>query len=227
MFKKTRFAVALVVALAAMGVAASSAFAISATVANGGAVNATGSATFEGGGISIVCPLTLENSLLTGPIAIARGAKIGETTGVRIGSCTGGSVESVLALPWNLTIHDSLPTIASLTTRNATGLLLDINGASFNLSVFGGFVNCLYSGTAGALLTLTHTARESVTYTGSSLRALEAVSLPLIRGGFGCPSSGHFAGTFTLSAFRPSRSAKTNRTSIAVRAGRHGAPLSL
>ena len=200
MLNKTKFAVALVVALAAMGVAASSAFAISATVANGGAVNATGTATFEGGGISIVCPLTLENSLLRGPITVARGAQLGETTGVRIGSCTGGSVESVLALPWRLTVNDTLPTIASLTTTNATGVLLNVVNSSFNLSVFGGFVNCLYSGNAGALLTLTHTAAGSSTYTARTLAALRSVEIPLSRGGFGCPANGHFAGTFTLSA---------------------------
>jgi hypothetical protein len=200
MLKKTKLAVALVVALSAMGILTANAFAVSASVERAGAVNATGSSTFEGSGISIVCPLTLSNSLLRGPIVVARGNQIGEVTGVTIGACNGGAVESVLNTPWRLTINDSLPTVASLTTRNATGLLLNINGAAFNLSVFGGFVNCLYSGTAGALLTMTHTARESVTYTANSLRALEGVSLPLARGGFGCPANGHFAGTFALSA---------------------------
>lgn len=199
MLKKTKLVVMLAIAAAAMMVAASSASAITANVSRGGAVNATGTSTFEGSGISIVCPLTLATNLSTGPITVARGNSLGSITGVTIGACTGGSVERVLALPWSLTINDTLPTIERLTTTNATGVLMNINGASFNLSTFGGFLNCLYRGTAGALLTLTPTSAGANTYTARTLRALETVSLPLVSGS-GCPATGHFAGTFTLSA---------------------------
>lgn len=198
MLKKTKLAVTLVVAFAAMAAFASSAFAITATVSPAGSVNATGTSTFTGGSTSIRCPLTLGTNLSAGPITLARGARMGEVRSVTIGTCEGGSVESVLALPWSLTLNDTLPTLTSLTTTNATGALLNIVGASFNLSVFGGFVNCLYSGTAGALLTLTHTEAGSSRYTARTLRALESVELSLVRGGFGCPTTGHFAGTFTL-----------------------------
>ncbi|MGN6189913.1 MAG: hypothetical protein ACTHOE_13545 [Conexibacter sp.] len=200
MLKKTKFAIALVVALSAIGVAASSASAITASVANAGAVNATGTATFEGSGLSIVCPLTLRTSLLRGPITLAANAQIGEVSEVTIGSCTGGSVERVLNTPWRLTIRDTLPTLTSLTTRNATGVLVNIVGSAFLLSTFGGALNCLYRGNAGALMPMTHTAPESTTYTARSLEALRATELPLFSGEAFCPRTGHFAGNFTLSA---------------------------
>ena len=97
-----------------------------------------------------------------------------------------------------MTIVDSLPTVSSLTTTNATGLLLSLNGISFNLGVFGGFINCLYRGNAGLLAAMTATSRGASSYTARTLRMLEAVSVPLSRGGLGCPSSGSFRGTFTL-----------------------------
>ena len=194
---KTLTTLALAVCTLALTVADASA--LSGTDSNGGAVNATSaSVTFEGSGISIVCPLTVELSLLRGPIAISRGSQWGEVGGVRIGSCTGGSVSGTLGMPWRVTLNDSLPTIMSLTTRNATGLLFTANGVQFNLSVFGGFVNCLYEGNAGWLMPLTHTFSGSATYTGRTLEGLTAVNLSLIRGGFGCPSTGHFNGNFML-----------------------------
>lgn len=198
MLNKTKLAVTLAVAIAAMAVSATSAFAVSASVSPGGAVNATGTATFTGGSTSISCPLTLANSLRTGPIVVRAGEELGTTTGVTIGTCTGGNVSGVLNTPWTLRVVQSLPREETLTTRNATGLLLSINNSSFNLSIFGGFVNCLYSGNAGALMPLTATAREETRYTARTLRALETVELALHEGGFGCPSAGHFAGTFTL-----------------------------
>ena len=199
MLKKTKLAVALVVALSAMGIAASSASAITASVSPAGTQNVTSSAvTFGGSGISIICELTLRTSLLGGPITVARGAQIGEVTEVRWANCSGGTVERVLSLNWRLTIGDTLPTVASLTTRNATGILLIIQGASFNLSAFGGFVNCLYRGNPGALMALTHTARESTTYTGSSLVALSEIRLPFVSGSGLCPRTGTFSGTFSI-----------------------------
>jgi len=201
MLKKTKLAVALVVALAAMGVAASSAFAVSASVERAGAITATSaSVSFEGSGITIVCPLTMNLSLLRGPIVVAANNQIGEVTGVTIGACSGGNVSGVLNLNWRVTVNSTTPSIERLTTRNAERLLVNIVGASFNLAVFGGFVNCLYSGSAGAVMPVTHTAAESVTYTARTVEALRSTNIPLSRGGFGCPSNGTFAGNFNLSA---------------------------
>jgi hypothetical protein len=199
MLKKTKLAIALVVALSAMGVAASSAFAVSASVSAGGAVNATATATFEGGGISIICPLTMRETLLTGPIAVAANNQIGEVTEVRIARerCSGGNVSGVLGLPWRLTINRTEPAIETLERENARLLLVNVVGASFNLEIFGGFINCLYTGTAGGSILLTRTGAG--TYTARTIVALPSIELPL-HSGSGCPSSGHFSATFTLSA---------------------------
>jgi hypothetical protein len=200
MLKKTKLAVALVVALAAMGVAASSAFAIEAAISRGGAVNATSaSVSFEGSGVTIVCPLTMALSLRTASRVVVN-EQIGEVTGVTIGACEGGRVSGVLGTPWRITVNSTLPAIETLTTRNARGVLLNIVNAAFNLSIFGGFVNCLYRGNAGGLMPLTATAREEVRYTASTIDALAGINIPLFEGGFGCPANGHFAGRFTLAA---------------------------
>jgi len=197
MLKKTKLAIGLVVALSAMAVAASSAFALSASVSAGGAVSATATATFEGSGISIICPLTMRESLLTGPIVIAANNQIGEVTEVSINRarCSGGNVSGVLGLPWRLTINSWTP--EPLERENARTLLVNIVGSAFNLEIFGGFVNCLYSGNAGGSLPLTRIGTGR--YTARTIEALSSIELPL-HSGSGCPARGHFAGTFTLSA---------------------------
>ncbi|MGN6189914.1 MAG: hypothetical protein ACTHOE_13550 [Conexibacter sp.] len=199
MHTKLKVAVTLAVTLATMGLAVDNAAAVTASIANAGAVALTGALTFEGSGLSIACPLTLNRSLLRGPITVVRGAQIGEVTEVRIGACSSGSIERVLNLPWRLTINDFLPTITSLTTTNATGMLVNIVGFAINFSVLGFALNCLYRGTLGLLFPLTHTAAGSNTYTMRSAEFLRAVEIPLFSGEPSCPTAIHASGRFTLS----------------------------
>jgi hypothetical protein len=194
---RIRLALALAAATAAAALSASSAFALSATVEAGGAVSATGIVTFEGSGISTSCPMTLRLSLLRGPITLAAGNQIGEVTEVSINRarCSGGSIASVLSLPWRIVINEPLP--SPIEPENARGLLVNFVRWSFTLEIFGGFINCLYSGNAGALIPLTRVG--AALYTFRMFRMLETIELPLISGS-GCPARVHISGTFTLSA---------------------------
>ena len=190
---------ALVVLVLAVG----SAGAVEMTVAPAGEITATaGRLTFEGEGIAITCPVTLRANVLRGPIPVRAEAQYGEVTGVAIGLCSGGSIERPLHLPWRILVSRSLPEAGSLTPRNTTGVLSVVVGAAVNLGVFSGIVNCLHEGTLGGLATLTHTAGESTSYFTRSIASLEVISVPLVRGGFGCPANAHFAGSLTFTAIQ-------------------------
>jgi hypothetical protein len=180
------------VALLAMGGVAAAANATISPAGEIGAVN-LGKLSFTGGGITVRCNLTIQSTLARGPIELARGRTFGRTFEVKIAECEGGQVSApLLNLPWTLTIESILGTIPSA----ITGLLFTLQRASFNLSVFGGFVNCLYEGPQGALLAMTAVAgtREPWRYQNGLITML-ATRLPLIRGGFGCPSEGTMSGT--------------------------------
>jgi hypothetical protein len=185
-------AMALVALFAATGVAS----AANATVEPGGAISSVslGKVSFSGSGITIRCNLTLNGSLARGPIELLRGRTLGSIREVLIRECEGGNVSAILNLPYTITIETILGTIPSA----ITGLLFTLPRAAFNLSVFGGFVNCLYEGTQGALLGLTAVAgtREPWRYTTGLITTL-ASRLPL-RSGSGCPPEGTMNGTFSL-----------------------------
>jgi hypothetical protein len=185
------------VALVAMFTVAGSAMASEATVSPAGAISApsTGQTTFTSS-FSTRCNLTLNGSLLRGPIRTESTSQIGEVTEVTIAreTCEGGTVEGVLNVPWRMTLTQTLGTAPNA----ITGLLLTINNVQFLLSVFGGFVDCLYEGDVGALLVLS-ALRTAGTYRTGNIAALNS-SLSLASGGFGCPSSGSMSGTFTVTA---------------------------
>jgi hypothetical protein len=200
MLKYGKLLLTTAVALVAMFAVAGSASASEATVSPAGGIAApsSGQLTFTGGSISIRCNVTLNGSLLRGPIRTESTSQIGEVTEVTIAreTCSGGTVEGVLNVPWTMTLTQTLGTAPNA----ITGLLFTINNAQFLLSVFGGFIDCLYAGNAGALLALSAIARTSPQqYRTGTISALNS-SLSLSSGGFGCPSSGSMTGTFTVTA---------------------------
>ncbi len=191
---KLKLLVVAAIAVVAVAAFASSASAFRATVSRGGAISSVsaGKITFGNSAPRIECNLTLNGSLLTS-FEITANTQMGEVTEVRIANCSGGEVERVLNLPWRITVNTAL----GRGPDSYTGILFNIVNAAFNLNTFFRTINCLYSGTAGALLSLNDTGTD--TYTTAGIRALETVQLPLSRGGELCPREGSFAGTFGLS----------------------------
>lgn len=195
---KIKLVLAATVALVAMAFAVSSASAAyTGSLSPGGTIASTASSlTFSdsGGLINIVCPVTLTGSLLTGPIATTAGSNFGTVTRVAIGTCRNGSAAALVGTGWAMNINTVLGTLPNA----ATGLLIDIVGASFNIrtTILGITVNCLYRGTAGALIA----AAGTNPYTVGSIAVLSGVSVPFSSGDAVCPSSGRLTGTFGVPA---------------------------
>jgi hypothetical protein len=192
---KIKLVLTAAIAFVAMAFSVSTASAYDASVSPAGAYTATSSTlTFSDGGgvIRIICPVTLTGSLNAGPITIAAGNSIGNISGVRIGTCAGGSAVALVANPWNLTINNVRGTLPNA----ATGLEFDVNGAAFELTVriLGISVRCLYGGTAGALLGFT----GANPYTTGGITVL-GNTVPRVSGSGVCPSSGRLNGSFALS----------------------------
>lgn len=186
-------AVALVALLGVVGSAAAS----ESTVSPGGSISSAseGQLTFSGGLFSIRCNVTLNGNLLRGPIRTEGTEVIGSITEVTIAreTCSGGRVEGVLALPWNMRQVRILGTAPN----SVTGVLFEIVGAKFLLSVFGEAVNCLYEGNPGSLQTYV-TTRTAGVYTTGTTTAL-GTAMRLVSGGELCPATGSMRGTFRTS----------------------------
>jgi hypothetical protein len=188
-----RLIVAVASAIAAASCATPADASTGAIIEPAGAIEApsSGKVTF-GSGPAVACDLTLVGSLVEGPIDVESGEAIGSITEAAFANCEGGSVAGVLNLPWTLRANAALGT----PPEAATGLLLTIEGMDLALTVFGGFINCLYGGAEGLLLTL----NAGDPYTTGALSLLEAVQLAFVRGSGFCPSEGGLSGTFALTA---------------------------
>lgn len=201
MSKYVKLVLTSAVALVALFAVVGSAVASEATVSPAGAIASAseGKLSFTGGSFTIRCNVTLNGSLLRGPIRTEGTGQLGSITEVQIRECEGGSVSGVLfreeeGRAWAIRLVRTLGTAPN----SVTGLLFNIVGAKFQLSVFGEAVNCLYAGDNGALMALTATRTAGV-YTTGRITAL-ATALPLVSGGFLCPSSGTMAGRFNITA---------------------------
>ena len=188
-------------ALVALAAAATTATAASLQASPGGAITATslGKLSFVAGEVRIECNLTMRGNLLTTAISKTAGTKMGEITSVTWANCVGGEVAAVLSLPWTLAYRS----ISGTLPEAVSAVNFTINNSSFQLSTFGGFVNCLYAGNSEASQALTH--REGAVYTSGLVRSLEN-ALTLREGGFGCPETGRMRGTFSQTAQTITRS---------------------
>lgn len=146
---------------------------------------------FTRSSINIECVLTLELDL-AGIVVDAdeRSVQLGEVIDVQWSECVGGEWRAFLGLEWAV---DVVAVLGTLPTE-ATGLGLEIPNFALQLSVFGGFVNCLWAGPLPLLATLT-AGKEPGTY------ELGVVSmhgnLPLVSG-FLCGSTLAISGDFGL-----------------------------
>lgn len=193
MLRRSKWLLIAALALVALTAASSGASAASFRISPGGAISSpsVGKLSFTGSGLTIACNVTLNGTLSNALLLKVAGTVFGAVTAVRIANCEGGNVSGVLNLNWPLKYNSILGTLPEA----VTGILFDIERASFNLSTFFELVNCLYEGTAGALLSVS--GRNP--YTTGGIRALETVRLPLHEGE-GCPATGSMRGSFTITA---------------------------
>jgi hypothetical protein len=180
---------AAAMAVVALMAGAAGASASSFQFSPGGSITGTslGAVTFSGSGINITCNLTLRGTVTSRVVAKVAGTSYGAVTSVTIGTCSGGTA-AVAGLPWAITYNAILGTLPS----SVTGVSLTVNGASFSVTFSG--ITCTYGGNVTSLLAV----RGSNPYT-TTLYALPATSVPLVRGSFFCPSSGSMSGTFGMS----------------------------
>lgn len=195
---KFKLVLAGVIAFAAMALSVSSASAYTATISPASTISATSSSvTFSDARriINIICAVTLGGTLNAGPITIARGAAFGNIDSVNIRTCSGGSAIGLIEDGWALTLND----VPAGLPDNATGMLLDVNDASFELTVtiLGFRVVCLYRGTAGANLAAIDTGTN--TYRTGSITTLTGVLVGKFSGAASCPSNGALNATFAVS----------------------------
>ena len=183
-------------ALVALFAVVSSASAFNAAVSPGGAITtaSSGKVTFRAGEISITCNLSLSGSLNTSVTGIETpsGQSLGSISGVSWRECTGGEVSAVLGLNWNILYTGETGTLPS----SVSSIGFTIQNAQFRLSVFGGFVNCLYAGEAPVTMSVLRT-RTANQYTTSTIRTNES-SFAKVSGSL-CPNSGSMTGTFSMS----------------------------
>jgi hypothetical protein len=194
--RSTRMPLVATLAVAALLSLATSAAGADFWIEPGGSASATsqGSVTF-GSSPTIQCDVTLDGTLTESVMDTEAEGHIGAFTEVQIANCSGGNVSAVLSLPWEITLNS----FEGEYPNELTNLLVDIADMSLNLSVFGGLVNCLYGGTAGAALVLAET-EEAGFYEIESVVSLEETLLPLVRGSGTCPDEGGLSAEF---AFTP------------------------
>ncbi len=185
--------------------AAAPAGALVAVVEPSGAIEApsSGEISFRGGLITIRCPVTLGGSVSGGPIEVSRGAQFGSLTDVRVGRCSGGSVERVLInnreRAWPAKIETVLP--VGGTREELRGLLFFLERAAFQLATFGEAVACLYEGPAFGLIRAINLGEDGSggwRYSTERVDALTTASFRLVSGGELCPANGSFSGRFEL-----------------------------
>jgi len=189
---RLRIVLAAIVAAGVLGVVAGTASGYVATsISPGGSIRAVSltSLNFETEAITVRCPVTLEGTMESAELPI-EGSEIGAVTRAGIGSCTNGTLRSVLGLNWYLIDNSFLGTLPSV-----TGYLLTIEEAALNYSVtvLGIPVECLYVGNVEMLLAVN--ARQE----SELIRSL-ANSIPLERARSSelCPASGRLVGSLSL-----------------------------
>jgi hypothetical protein len=184
-------------ALAATAVSANAATGVSISPAGEISQTSIGKVTFTAGESRIECNLTLAGRLSSTLVSIT--SSIGSVTRVTWANCVGGEVSAVLGLPWSITITKLNGTTPSRVAAEAvTSGQIKIAGTAFKLSVFGGFVECLYGGSTSSVEASMPATKVSGTTRSYNLGNLtiQANSLALTSGGFGCPGSGSMSGTF-------------------------------
>jgi hypothetical protein len=194
--KKLVLAAALAL-VALFAVAASASAAHNATIRNAGEIRtaSSGKVTFRAGEISIACNLTLAGTLASAVSNLERPEErqsLGSISSVSWAECSGGEVAGVLGTPWNILYTGETGAMPN----EVRSVSFTVQNAQFRLSVFGGFVNCLYAGEAPVSMAATAT-RTAGTYTSGLIRTTES-SFSKVSGSL-CPATGTMTGSFNMS----------------------------
>ena len=148
-----------------------------------------GSVTFTAGAFTVSCSVTFSGELELGFVAEASAGEIADTgrfSAARWSGCTGGEINTVLALPWAVHFTEMTGTLPEAVTAEQD----TIEGLAVQLTT-GGFLTCLYRGNVPT----------STSFSGSSpyetgLTSLSTNSLTLVSGA-ACPTTARVSGTLS------------------------------
>lgn len=178
--------------LAALLTNAGAASAFTAQISPAGAITAAslGLTTFNFFGSEFACSYTLRGEL-NRSVTLTSSASAGTITSARAANCSNSTALTFLNLPYAIVYQEA----AGGAPDNLTGFTLAVQGYSFLIPVFGGFINCLYRGTVPWPIELTDTGTN--TYTTA---LFELLGEPPLRrsSGAGCQSEVELIGPFSL-----------------------------
>ena len=145
--------------------------------------------TFAGGGIEVICEITINGTVNARSIAKTRGTAIGRSE-ARIATerCRGGRLRVLAETePWTNTYDTFTGTLPSIRSIRSV-----VSGVAFLVSAFGGLGECLYRGNVAGSTGPSEGFRETI--------GDESVQIPLSRnlGGFFCPEEGSMRGMFSF-----------------------------
>lgn len=142
----------------------------------------------------VSCNITLNGSIEP-EVQMIRGEDLGSVTSVSIRNCEGGSISAVLDLPWPIeyeSVEGTLP-------NEITGLVGNMEGVALNVSVFGGIVNCLYSGLYRVYIATFPIFLSRWGVLAVIILPEDALRLALARGSMLCPAELVASGEFSIS----------------------------
>ena len=190
MSRRSRTVLLALAVLAALSYGAGTASAFEQTLTS------LGNVTFASGSGGVACRITMTATFVNWHELPIEGRRAGSINGVAISGCTGGEVEGVLGLPWEMTELRVLGTLPSL-----TGILVTIRNVAIEFETFLGLINCLYSGAVGLLIPIVELGGGVHSF--GLGRLLEATTLGKVSGAAACPLTLTPRGTFRLSPLVP------------------------
>lgn len=203
-YRKLLVVAALATVTLTIAVSGAGATITSLSISRGGSISqaSEGLVTFrESGGVEIRCRLTLRGSYVTTAVRLEQ--TLGQVTSVTWESCSGGTIEAVLNLPWSMAVRYLLYLNASnvcnvvrapndpANTTRPCGSLLGIFGASIAASLFG--FRCLYGGST-EMLGLLHEIDLTTSMLGTAYFLLFSLNLSSGACGSTATVSGRLAG---------------------------------
>jgi len=177
----------LAAAFVAMTLAAGSARAEVAMLAPEEIVARSSRVTFTAGAASVTCEVTLAGTL-TEEVRISSEATVGSITEANISGCSGGTIETPLALPWTITYSSTLGALP----ERATGLLLQIHGFQVRVRDSERASGCLATGVVSLLVPFSEISTSSYLSESAEAQATIPCSCKTesIRGSFSIEEGG-------------------------------------
>lgn len=191
MHTRPKCVLAMVVAATALLLAAGSAGARILEVSNPSFRWVMRNFTLRGGGLTIVCPVTMEGSFHSRTIAKTAGLLVGHVTRAEFQSpCEGTNVRALSGtLPWHLQYDSFTGTLPNIET-----VYFRIVGMAFSIEIFG--QSCLYQSLETRALRIG--GRLSPERVVTTVFVDERFLLPRFSGSISCPSEITISGSGTM-----------------------------